>query len=152
MSATLLGAVLSANLSLAALLLIPFGILADRYDRKCILLMGTVLTAAMFAALPSASGVWSLLATNLLLGVGIALAFPSTQAIAVSLARGKGMGAVLASLQAATGAGFAAGPLVSGMIYQSHGIDLVFTTCSGFLLAASVYGLLFLSPEGRDDP
>ena len=149
MSATLLGAVLSANLSLAAVLLIPFGVLADRRDRKRILLTGTVLSAAMFAALPSAGGGLGLLAVNLLLGIGIALAFPSTQAMAVTLARGRGMGAVLASLQAAAGAGFAAGPLVSGIIYQSHGIDPVFYACSGFLLAASIYGLFFLHPQGR---
>ena len=70
-------------------------------------------------------------------------------AIAVTLARGKGMGTVLASLQTATGAGFAAGPLLSGMIYESYGIDLVFHACSGFLLIASIYGLFFLHPPPR---
>ena len=144
MSATLLGAVLTTNLSLAALLLLPFGILADRTDRKRMLLAGTFLSGLMFAALPSAMGLWGLLTVNILLGIGTALAVPAAQAIAVTLARGKGMGTVLASLQVATGAGFAAGPLVSGMIYKGHGIDLVFYACSGFLLTASIYGLFFL--------
>ena len=144
MSATLLGAVLTTNLSLAAVLLLPFGILADRTDRKRILLVGTLLSGLMFAALPSASGLWGLLTVNILLGIGTALAFPAAQAIAVTLARGKGMGTVLASLQTATGAGFATGPLVSGMIYKTYGIDLVFHACSGFLLIASIYGLFFL--------
>jgi MFS family permease len=144
MSATLLGAVLTTNLSLAAVLLLPFGILADRTDRKRILLVGTILSGLMFAALPSASGLWGLLTVNILLGIGTALAFPAAQAIAVTLARGKGMGTVLAALQTATGAGFATGPLVSGMIYESYGIDLVFHACSGFLLIASIYGLFFL--------
>ncbi len=149
MSATLLGAVLTANLSLAALLLLPFGVLADRTDRKRILLTGTFLSGLMFAALPSATGLWSLLAVNILLGIATALAFPAAQAIAVSLARGKGMGTALASLQAAAGAGFATGPLVSGMIYKSYGIDLVFHACSLFLLIASVYGLFFLHLPSR---
>jgi DHA1 family multidrug resistance protein-like MFS transporter len=146
MSATLLGTVLSANLALAALLLLPFGILADRTDRKRFLLTGTLLSGVMFASLPSARGVWSLLAVNILLGFGTAMAFPAAQAIAVNLARGKGMGTALAFLQAATGAGFATGPLLSGMIYESYGIDPVFYACSGFLLAASLYGLIFLHP------
>jgi len=150
MSATLLGAVLTTNLSLAAILLLPFGILADRSDRKRILLAGTLLSGLMFAALPSARGLWSLLTVNILLGIGTALAFPAAQAIAVTLARGRGMGTVLASLQAATGAGFATGPLVSGMIYKTYGIDLVFHACSGFLLIASIYGLFFLHPPPRN--
>jgi MFS family permease len=144
MSATLLGIVLSTNLSLAAALLLPFGILADRADRKRILLAGTFLSGLMFLALPHATGLWSLLFVNIVLGIATALAFPAAQAIAVTLARGKGMGAVIAMLQAATGAGFATGPLVSGMIYKSYGIEWVFHACSGFLLLASVYGLFFL--------
>jgi MFS family permease len=153
LSATLLGAVLTTNLSLSAALLLPFGILADRTDRKRILIAGTLLSGLMFAALPSASGLWALLAVNILLGIGTALTFPAAQAIAVTLARGKGMGTVLSSLQAATGAGFATGPLVSGMIYESVGIDLVFHACSGFLLIASFYGLFFLHlPSGDPKP
>jgi MFS family permease len=144
LSATLLGAVLTINLALAAVLLLPFGVLADRTDRKRLLLTGTLLSGLMFLALPLAKGFWSLLAVNILLGLGIALAFPAAHAIAVSLARGKGMGAVIAFLQAATGAGFATGPLVSGMIYKSYGIDPVFYACAGFLLAASLYGFVFL--------
>jgi MFS family permease len=149
MSATFLGAVLTTNLSLAALLLLPFGILADRTDRKRILLAGTVLSGLMFALLPSAKGLWGLLFVNILLGIGTALAFPAAQAIAVSLARGRGMGTVLSFLQSATGAGFATGPLVSGAIYKSYGIDNVFHACAGFLLAASIYGLFFLHPPSR---
>jgi MFS family permease len=149
MSATLLGTVLTINLSLAAVLLLPFGILADRTDRKGLLLTGTFLSGIMFLALPLAKGFWSLLAVNILLGIGIALAFPAAQAIAVSLARGKGMGTVIAFLQAATGAGFATGPLVSGIIYESYGIDPVFYACAGFLLAASLYGFVFLRTHPR---
>lgn len=149
MSATFLGAILTTNLSLAAILLLPFGILADRTDRKHILLAGTILSGLMFALLPSARGVWGLLLVNVLLGIGTAMAFPAAQAIAVSLARGRGMGTVLSFLQSATGAGFATGPLVSGMLYKSYGIDSVFHVCSVFLLAASVYGAFFLNPPGR---
>jgi MFS family permease len=152
MSATLLGAVLSANLALAAALLLPFGLLADRTDRKRILLTGSFFSGTMFAALPSAQGVWSLLAINILLGLGTALALPATQAMAVTIARGRGMGKVLAFLQAATGAGFATGPLVSGMIYKTYGIDPVFYACSGFLVTASFYGLLFLPAQDQKTP
>jgi len=147
MSATLLGTVLTVNLALAAVLLLPFGVLADRVDRRGILLTGTILSGVMFAILPLAKGAWSLLAVNVLLGTGTALAFPASQAIAVRLAKGEGMGSVLAFMQTATGAGFAAGPLLSGMIYKTYGIDPVFYVCSGVLLASSLYGLLFLHPE-----
>jgi len=118
--------------------------LADRLNRKALLLVGTLLSGIMFAAIPFAGGFLSLLLINIFMGFGVALSFPSSQAMAVSLARGKGMGAMLSFMQTATGAGFAAGPLISGMIYKGWGIDPVFYVCSGFLVAATLYGLLFL--------
>ncbi len=146
LSSTMLGVVLSTNLMLAAILQVPFGILADRGSRKAILLGGTLLSGAMFAALPWAKGVGSLLAFNILLGLGASMVFPASQALAVSLARGKGMGTMISFLQAATGIGFAIGPLLSGVIYRHLGIDPVFTLCSGFLFGAALYGLFFLHP------
>ena len=144
MSASLLGVVITTNLLLAALLQLPFGILADRINRKVILLVGTLLSGAMFAVMPFARGFLSMLLINILMGVGVSLFFPASQALAVSLARGGGMGAMLSFLQTATGVGFAAGPLISGIIYKHWGIDPVFYVCAGFLLAAAVYGFFFL--------
>ena len=144
MSASLLGTVITINLVLAAILQLPFGFLADRMNRKALLLTGTLLSAAMFYAVPLAQGFLSLLIINVLMGLGVALVFPSSQAIAVSLARGRGMGAMLSLLQAATGAGFALGPVLSGVIFKALGIDTVFHACSGFLLIAVFYGLFFL--------
>ena len=144
MSASLLGVVITTNLLLAALLQLPFGILADRVNRKTLLLAGTLLSGAMFAVMPYARGFSSLLLINILMGIGVALFFPASQALAVSLARGKGMGAMLSFLQTATGVGFAAGPLISGIIYKNWGVDPVFYVCAGFLAVAAVYGFFFL--------
>jgi MFS transporter, DHA1 family, multidrug resistance protein len=144
MSAGLLGTVLTTNLVLAAVLQLPLGMMADRFNRKILLLSGTMLSGAMFAAIPLATGFKSLFLINIAMGVAMALALPSSQAMAVSAARGRGMGKVLSILQSATGAGFAAGPLLSGIIYQIGGIDPVFYVCAGFLVAATVFGARFL--------
>ncbi len=97
MSAALLGTVVTTNLVLAAVLQLPMGMMADRFSRKGLLLAGTMLSSALFAAVPFA-----------------------------------------------TGAGFAAGPLLSGAIYQFAGIDPVFYACAGFLAAAVLFGFRFL--------
>ncbi len=144
MSAGLLGTVITTNLVLAAILQLPLGMLADRFNRKFFLLVGTLLSGAMFAAVPFVTGFLSLFLVNIIMGVSMALVLPASQAMAVSAARGKGMGKVLSFLQSATGAGFAAGPLLSGLIYQVAGIDPVFYTCAGFLAAAAVFGFRFL--------
>jgi len=141
LSASLFGLVITVNLLLAALLQVPFGMLADRLNRKALLLTGTVLSGAMFAALPLVGDFAGLLAVNVVMGVGVALFFPSSQALAVSLSRGKGIGTMLSLLQTATGVGFAAGPLLSGLIYKTWGIDPVFYVCAGFLGLAALYGL-----------
>jgi len=144
MSAGLLGSVLTTNLVLAAVLQLPMGMLADRASRKLLLLTGTLLSGAMFGAVPLATGFASLFLVNVVMGVAMAMVLPSSQAMAVSAARGRGMGRVLSFLQSATGAGFAAGPLLSGLIYQVGGIDPVFYTCAGFLAAAAAFGFRFL--------
>ncbi len=144
MSAGLLGMVITANLVLAAILQLPLGMMADRVNRKVLLLTGTLLSGAMFAAIPFATGFRGLFLINIVMGLAMALVFPASQAMAVSAARGKGMGKVLSLLQSATGAGFAAGPLLSGVIYQYVGIDPVFYTCAAFLAAATAFGFRFL--------
>ena len=151
-SASLLGAVLTTNLLLAAILQLPSGMLADRFNRKAMLLTGTVISGLMFAFIPSATGFLSLLAVNILMGLGMALTFPSTQAVAVTLGRDLGMGAMLSFLQVATGLGFAVGPLLSGVIYKSLGIHAVFYVCSGILSAAAAYGILFLELPSPSSP
>lgn len=143
-SASLLGGVLTINLLLAALLQIPSGMLADRFDRKKLVLLGTLVSSVMFILVPFTSGFASLLAVSVFLGVGMALVLPSSQAMAVTMGRGIGMGSVLAFLQVATGAGFAAGPLVSGVIFKWFGIDSVFYLCAATLFAAALYGAFFL--------
>ncbi len=143
-SASLLGGILTINLLLAAFLQVPSGMLADRFDRKKIVLLGTLVSGGMFVLLPFTSGFAGLLTVNVFMGVGMALVFPSSQAMAVTLGRGLGMGSVLAFLQVATGAGFAAGPLVSGAVFKWFGIDSVFFLCAGTLLAAALYGAFFL--------
>lgn len=142
--ASLLGGILTVNLLLAALLQVPSGMLADRFDRKKIVLMGTLISSGMFVLLPSTKGVASLLTVNVFMGIAMALVFPSSQAMAVTLGRGLGMGSVLSFLQVATGAGFAAGPLVSGAFFKWFGIDSVFYLCAGTLFAAALYGTVFL--------
>jgi len=144
MSAALLGTVITTNLVLAAILQLPLGMLADRVNRTFLLLAGTLLSGAMFGVTPLATGFASLFMVNVVMGIAMALVLPASQAMAVSAARGKGMGKVLSLLQAATGAGFAAGPLLSGVIYQFWGIDPVFYTCAGFLAAAVAFGFRFL--------
>jgi len=144
MSAGLLGTVLTTNLALAAVLQLPLGMTADRLNRKVLLLAGTMLSGAMFAAVPLATGFVGLFVINVLMGISMALVLPASQAMAVSAARGRGMGKVISFLQTATGAGFAAGPLLSGVIYQFGGIDPVFFVCAGFLAAATLFGSRFL--------
>lgn len=143
-SASILGGILTINLLLAAFLQIPSGMLADRFDRKKIVLLGTLVSSGMFLLLPFTSGFAGLLTINVFMGIGMALVFPSSQAMAVTLGRGLGMGSVLAFLQVATGAGFAAGPLVSGAVFKWFGIDSVFFLCAATLLAAALYGAFFL--------
>jgi MFS family permease len=146
-SASGLGTIITVNLLLAAALQALFGPLADRWSRKRILVGGTLLTGVMFAAVPYTTGFLPLMAVNILMGVGSAMAFPSSQAMALSLGRGMGMGAMVSLIHVGTSSGFTLGPILVGVIYKFFGIDLVFWVCSGILLLAACYGSLYLRDE-----
>ena len=147
-SVSALGIIITVNLLLAAALQALFGALSDRWSRKWILVGGTLLTGVMFAAVPFTKGFLPLMVVNVLMGVGSAMAFPSSQAMALSLGRGMGMGALVSLVQVGTSSGFTIGPILMGVIYKFFGIDLVFLVCSAILLLAACYGGFWIRDEG----
>ncbi|MFK3971709.1 MFS transporter [Pseudomonas sp. NPDC087358] len=112
-------------LPLSALLLLG-GTLGDRYGRRLILIIGTLLFALASVACGAALNLSTLLIARFLQGVGAALLVPNSLAILADTfqgeARGRAMG-IWAAAGAATGAG---GPILGGWLIDTVSWRMIF--------------------------
>jgi MFS family permease len=132
-----------------ATLLLPAGVLADRFGRKTLLLSGlTVLTAALVGASQARSAP-VLIACLCAAGAGSGLSFPSTLATitgAVPEARRR-IGVSLWA--AAVPAGGITGALIAGAVVEVASWHIVFLVTAGIATACLLFTALFV-PETRD--
>ncbi len=97
------------------------GELAERMDRKKLLIVGLLVYAAASVAYTFASSTAMLIFIRIWHGIGSAMVVPITMAIATDIAPKGKEGAFFGSLQAALFLGIGFGPLLSGFLADSLG-------------------------------
>jgi DHA1 family multidrug resistance protein-like MFS transporter len=120
------GMVLSFGQISAALLQQPFGVLADRYDKVYLTLLGGFFGAFGLALFPLANDAWSVMAARLVFSVGSATGMPALTAIVAIEGRDKGMGTTMSVLQIAMSLGMIVGPLLFGILGDAFGLRPIF--------------------------
>jgi MFS transporter, DHA1 family, multidrug resistance protein len=156
LSATRIGLVISAGVGLTALLQYPFGMLADRLNRRWQVILGSGAYACAIVLFPRMETFAGLLLLNLLLGVLAAVPLPAVTALAVAEGKHYGMGSTMAVFNVAMSLGLGCGPLVSGLIYDAAGLEQVFYWIAGIGFAGSLLAGHCLSaaplPEAAEVP
>ncbi|MBI2847825.1 MAG: MFS transporter [Chloroflexi bacterium] len=131
---TTIGILLTVNI-LSTTLLIPLGgILADRLNRRIIIVICASLAVVLLPVLTLANGVWQMVAVLVLLGMNNAISMPCASALAVEEGRKFGMGSIMSTLFLASGIGMAIGPVISGRIVDLFNIQSVFYFSSAMWL------------------
>jgi MFS transporter, DHA2 family, multidrug resistance protein len=131
------------SLGLAASVLY-FGAIGDRYGRKLMLLLGTLLAIPMslLAALAPSDEV--LFAARVGGGLAAGMAYPTTLALITALWFGEGRTKAIA-LWSALGGGFAAlGPLVSGALLEAFSWESVFVVTIPLAVVAVIAAFLLV--------
>lgn len=123
---THMGLMISAFIVTAALVQYPSGVLADRFDRIRIVLLGEILATVTFALFPFVTGFPQLLAVGLAAGVAGGLSMPSILAINVQVGRDYGMASMMGLYDAAMGFGMLFGALTSGVVMDVAGVRAIF--------------------------
>jgi len=143
-----IGMVLASSILLTAFLQKPFGIIADKLDRKLLVIAGSVLYFLLVPLIPRTHNFTQLLSLNIALGFLGAISLPAASALTVTEGKQFGMGTAMAIYNVAMSAGLGIGPLIAGSILDLWSLPAVFYTCTfiGFISCALVYLLFY--PRG----
>jgi MFS family permease len=141
----------SYSLVLAALIL-PAGLLGDRYGRKRMLLAALVLFGASSLACAYAVSTGELIAARAVLGVGAAAIFPLALSVLPVLFSAEERPKAVAAIAGATMLSFPIGPVLGGYDHRqwpaAAGMDLMLWTCGGIAVACALLAMTALRSRG----
>lgn len=143
-----IGIVISIRTIVNAGLQIPFGRIADRYNKVALILTGCLIASACVFIMPSAANFLQLIWLSVFLGVGEALIGPTLGAIAVKEGRRYGQGSMMGVLNMASSVGMLIGSLVAGSFMDLIGLEYGFYAVSVILAVSAVAGGLLIARGG----
>jgi DHA1 family multidrug resistance protein-like MFS transporter len=134
LSSSLIGTILSVLVLGGALLQIVSGRFGDRFNRRTIVVLGSIGVLVSMLLVPQAGGFWILLGFLAIAIIGDSIALPSASALVVDEGRKFGMGMAMAMFNMGQGIGMAIGPILAGAVSDALGIPFAF-----YLAAAIVF-------------
>lgn len=147
LSASLIGILLAAR-SPFSILQSYTGRLADRWNRRSMVIWGGIASALTIALLPSTGGFWSLLIVYISVTIGQAFGMPAANAYVVHEGRTYGMGASMTMFMMAMQIGNGVGPIILGRIADDLGLNSVFYTAAVFtVLGIAVFAWMVRNPS-----
>jgi MFS family permease len=150
LSAAHIGTLITLYLLFSSALLRRGGRLADRKAKGPLMVAGTVIKMAGFAALPLAHGLTGLLVCLALMALGTAIGIPAATSLTAVLGRERGMGSLIGLFQMAMSAGMGVGPLIAGAVAMLLGEGFLFPIVAGVVLVLTVPALRLL-PSDRSE-
>ena len=122
----LIGVLLAVNILPVIVLLVPAGRLADRFNRKALVILGNLIYLITLALIPLANTFRQQIWLCFPRAIGSAISVPAATALTVEEGRKFGMGSTMSILIMAMSIGMVVGPTLSGVIADSVGVNAVF--------------------------
>jgi MFS transporter, DHA1 family, multidrug resistance protein len=116
---------------------LPFGKMADQFDKNKILLFSAIGIAFQFFIIPHLTDFWSICIFVSLLSILTALVISNSSALSSEKGRFYGMGTTMGFLSSSTSLGMVIGPLISGLIIDNFTTNILFYIIGvGWLISA----------------
>lgn len=144
LSSTYIGVILSTGIFLNAFLQTPMGVLADRFDRKKLLIAGGLIASVGYFYMVHAGTIAEIFVARITVSIGGALSLPAVTAIIAEEGRELGSGSTVGVFNTAMSIGQIVGPVFSGFLLDTYGMGSVFYF-SGFISVISVLSFWGLS-------
>jgi len=142
-TATMVGAVLAVQQVTGGAMQPLSGLLADRFNRRYLIVVGAVLVAAGYLLAAVVGAYWMIILGFMLgVGVGSSISQVATQALQVDIGRGLGMATVMSLQSTSFGSGILLGSMLTGVVNDQIGTRAVFVTASIVILAGASAFLL----------
>jgi MFS transporter, DHA1 family, multidrug resistance protein len=109
---------------------------SDSYGRKPLVVIGMVLCAVSFAAIPLLKSFYLLMGTALVFGLGEALVTSSTAALVADFCHAKNFGAAMGTFGTIFDVGHASGPILAGVLLARFDYLTSFLIMGAILIAA----------------
>ena len=132
--ANLIGILIAVHVLLMSMLGILGGRMADIFNRRVLVGIGSIVIFAYLFLVPLAPGFGPLLALCILGSIGSAIATPPVMALTVEEGRKYGMGSAIAAITMAMSIGMAVGPIMTGAIVDFIDINAAFYFSAGLAL------------------
>ena len=143
-SSTEIGILLSIHVLVSGIFQTPMGYLADRFNKKVMIILGGVIGAGSILALSKASGFWQIAIINALLGFAASISIPAVMALSVIEGRKAGsMGSVMGLMAQAHSVGMLLGPIMAGFFMEFLPFQFTFVI-AGIILMAGIVMIYFL--------
>ncbi len=132
--ADLIGILIAVHVLLMSILGMVGGRMADIFNRRVLVGIGSIVIFAYLFLVPLAPGFGPLLALCILGSIGSAIATPPVMALTVEEGRKYGMGSAIAAITMAMSIGMAVGPIMTGAIVDFIDINAAFYFSAGLAL------------------
>ncbi len=116
LSLTLVGVIISGTMSLMSLMGTVAGRIADKFNKRLLIVGGSCLIIAALIALPQSGLFWVILPLALTLALGAGIANPAVSALSVTEGRKFGMGSTMGVVNMGMSVGFSVGPIIAGKV------------------------------------
>ena len=126
LSPTLIGVLLAVNIVLMSLLQLYSGGIADRFNRRILIILGSFISFSFLALVPLMHNFRQLLGLCIFGAIGGAISMPAASALTVGEGRKFGMGTTMAMFAMAMSIGMAIGPILGGIIADYSDVNSVF--------------------------
>ena len=135
LSLSLIGVLLAVQILGSSLLQIPSGSIADRLNRRGLVVLGCFIYLTAVALVPSTTNFWSLFALSVMVSLGDAAALPAASAMTIQEGKKYGMGMAMAMFNMAFSIGMALGPFLAGILADLSNSSYVFYFAAAIMVA-----------------
>ncbi len=150
LSSSAIGFLVMLGIAVSGVMHIPMGMVADRLDKRMLLIIGGLISFVSMLMVSWAGGFWGLFWANVIFGVGGGISQPSNMALAViSGNRLEAMGAVMSLMTVAHSLGMLLGSMFGGIIMDLFNLKYAFIMGGYLLLAGTAVfavGEYFMKP------
>ena len=139
LSSSAIGILVMLGVFTSGILQTPMGAIADRWDKRFMILLGGMIVACAMVLFQWALGFWDLFLANVVFGIGGSIGMAPLMAIAVQKGvQTRGMGAVMSLITVAHSMGMMVGSLLAGVMMDIFEMRHVFSFGAGVMALGTV--------------